>query len=405
MSINTTPHFFANPRALPGKPDLGTAELLGIDAPQRVREYLALCPRYAPTPLHRLDALAKKTGVGAIFAKDEGQRLGLRSFKALGGAYAVARLVRGWASKALGRPVMPDELQSDAVRRIAASHTVTSATDGNHGRSVAAGAKLFGSKAVIFVHPHVNQERRDAMAAFGARIVEVAGSYDDSVAECARAAAENGWQVVSDTSWPGYTEIPGLVMQGYTLMVAEALEVMPEPPTHIFIQGGVGGVAAAVAAHLADLFGKMRPRLIVVEPERANCLLESARAGKPVTTVQQESTVMAMLDCLSPSGLAWPILDAHADAFIDLPEEAAPAAMRRLAFPEAGDRAIVAGESGAVGLAGFMAAMSEAPVREALGLGLASRILVFITEGATAPSTYHRLVGLSPEAIAKGINR
>jgi diaminopropionate ammonia-lyase len=387
------PHFVLNPRTTHALPDLATRALLGCDAPMRVRQFLSLCPRHNVTPLHVLDGLAASLGVGQILAKDEGQRLGLKSFKALGGAYAVAHCVRDWATVALDREVMPQELQSAEVRAAVAGQTVTCATDGNHGRSVAAGARLFGCRAVIFVHPHVSSERRDAMAAFGAEIIEVAGSYDDSVAACARIAGEKGWQIVSDTSWVGYTHIPGLVMQGYTVMVDEMLAQCGAPPTHVFVQGGVGGLAAAVAAHLADRLGKVRPKLIVTEPEAANCLLQSAIAGQATQITSGRSTIMGMLECYKPSDMAWAILDKHADAFMDLPEEIAPQTMRRLAYPLGDDPAIIAGESGGAGLSGVMIAAVDPHMRATLGLDATSRVAVFITEGATAPSIYRDIVG------------
>ncbi len=390
-----TPHFYMNPRASLELPDMQTRALLGSVAPMLVRQFLSLCPRHSATPLHALDSLAASLGVGQILAKDEGQRLGLKSFKALGGAYAVAVCVREWASAALGRAVTPRELQSETVRAAVAGRTVACATDGNHGRSVAAGARLFGCRAVIFVHPHVSPERRDAMAAFGADIVEVQGSYDDSVAECARVAGEKGWQIISDTSWEGYTHIPGLVMQGYTVMVDEMLEQCGAPPTHVFVQGGVGGLAAAVAAHLSDRLGALRPKLIVVEPEAANCLLQSAIAGQATEIPAGRSTIMGMLECYKPSQMAWAVLDRHADAFMDLPEEIAVQTMRRLAKPLVGDPSVVAGESGGAGLSGLMIAASDPQQREALGLNATSRIAVFITEGATAPSIYREIVGES----------
>ena len=176
-----------------------------------------------PTPLHALPALAAELGVGAIHVKDEGFRLGLGSFKALGGAYAVIRLVLEEACAAARPRRRRRRRCTPEVRAVAAGMTFACATDGNHGRSVAQGAQLVGARAVIFVHGGVSDERVAAIARFGAEMIRVAGTYDDSVPEAARVAAEKGWTVVSDTSWPGYERIPGLVMQGYTAMVREAL--------------------------------------------------------------------------------------------------------------------------------------------------------------------------------------
>ncbi|MFL5192813.1 MAG: diaminopropionate ammonia-lyase, partial [Microvirga sp.] len=216
------------------------AAMLGMTAAEEVERYLTYRDNHAPTPLHTLPALAAELGVGTIHVKDEGFRLGLGSFKALGGSYAVIRLVLEEASRRLGRQIDVAELNAPEVRSIAAGMTMACATDGNHGRSVAQGAQLVGAKAAIFVHSGVSGERVAAIARFGADMIRVKGNYDDSVAEAARAAAAQGWIVVSDTSWPGYERIPGLVMQGYTAMVRETLRQLREPPTHVFVQAGVG---------------------------------------------------------------------------------------------------------------------------------------------------------------------
>lgn len=377
------------------------ATLLGTEAAAAVSRFLALRDGGA-TPLHALPALARELGLGALHLKDEGQRLGLGSFKALGGAYAVMRLVQEPAEAELGRPVAPDELLSPEISAIAQGLTFACATDGNHGRSVAQGAQLVGASSVIFVHSGVSQGRIDAIAAFGARIIRVEGNYDESVAEAARVAEAEGWTVLSDTSWPGYERIPGLVMQGYTALVTEALDQLPEPPTHVFLQAGVGGFAAAVAGHLAVRLGEARPHVTVVEPKRAACLLASAQAGRVLKVAEGEATVMAMLECYEPSLSAFRILERVADGFMDLPEDAAPAVMRRLARPLPGDTAVVAGESGGVGLAGVIAVLQDPALAARIGLGAKARVLVINTEGATDPAVYQRLTGLAPKAVLEG---
>src|SRR5277367_3275719 len=263
-------------------PDPRDAETLSVAAAEEVERFLRHRENHVATPLHALPALARELGVGAIHIKDEGLRLGLGSFKALGGSYAVIRLVLDAASERLDRVVDIAELYAPDVRAVAAAMTFACATDGNHGRSVAQGARLVGARAVVFVHSGVSQERVDAIARFGAEIVRAAGAYDDSVEEAARAAAKNGWTIVSDTSWPGCERIPALVMQGYTAMVREALRQLPEPPTHVFVQAGVGGLAAAVGGHLAAAPANHIPMFVVVEPARAACVYESARAGHPI---------------------------------------------------------------------------------------------------------------------------
>jgi diaminopropionate ammonia-lyase len=376
--------------------DAGT---LSVDAAREVERFLSFRANHKPTPLRSLSGLAGQLGVASIHMKDEGFRLDLGSFKALGGSYAVIRLVLEEASRQFGKPVDIGELDTAAVRRIAEGMTVGCATDGNHGKSVAAGAQLVGAKAAIFVHSGVSDERVAAIAQYGAEMIRIEGTYDDSVAAAERICRENGWIVVSDTSWPGYERIPGLVMQGYTAMLREAVAGLPQAPTHVFMQAGVGGLAAAVAGYFDIVFGNARPRFVVVEPDRAACLFASARAGRLVKVDHDEPTIMAMLECYEPSLVAWRILARKADAFMTVSEEEAAETMRSLARPVAGDPAIVAGESGGAGLAGFLNAMKDSEKRAALGLDANSRIFVINTEGATDQARYEEIVGRAPAEV------
>lgn len=386
-----------------GQPlDPRDTETLSVAGSERVLEVLTLRLADAPTPLHALPGLARELGIGALHVKDEGFRLGLGSFKALGGAYALMVLVKEEASRRLGRPVPVKELTSDAVRAIAATMTFACATDGNHGRSVAQGAQLMGARAMIFVHSGVSAARIDAIARFGAEIVRVDGGYDFSMQEAARVANEEGWTILSDTSWPGYEYIPGLVSQGYTVMVREILDVLSEPPTHVFLQAGVGGFAAAVAGHLSVVLGEKRPHVTVVDPARAACLYESARQGRPAKVDDTQSTIMAMLECHEASLIAFRILERVADGFMTVEEDVAPEAMRRLASPVGKDSAIVAGESGGAGLAGLLAVLRDKSLAARIGLGPEARVLVVNTEGATDPSLYEKIVGRSPQAVLMG---
>jgi diaminopropionate ammonia-lyase len=379
--------------------DPADAAMLGLDGASAAERYLAHRDNHAETPLHALPALAAGIGVGAVHIKDEGFRLGLGSFKALGGAYAVTQLVLEEAARQRGQAFDIAELQAPEVRAVANRMTFACATDGNHGRSVAQGAQLVGATSVIFVHSGVSDARVAAIARFGAQMIRVAGTYDDSVTEAARISVEKGWTVVSDTSWPGYERIPGLVMQGYTALVREALRQIGEAPTHVFVQAGVGGVAAAVAGHLAIVFGDKRPTFVVVDPARAACIYETARAGHPVTIAHGEPTVMAMLECYDPSPLAWRVLSRVADAFMTVEDTEAVAVMNRLARPAGGDPRIVAGESGGAGLAGAIRAATDPEMRATLALTAASRAFVINTEGATDPERYAELVGMDPDEV------
>jgi diaminopropionate ammonia-lyase len=357
---------------------------------RRAKEEITSWPGYAPTPMVPLPDAAEAARVASVHWKDESGRFGLGSFKALGGAYAVLRVLavelarRGDAASATSAD-LADGKYKEATRGI----TVTCATDGNHGRSVAWGAQRFGCRCVIFVHPGVSKGRRDAVAAYGAEVREAPGTYDDSVRAAKREAEKQGWFVVSDTSYPGYTEPPRDVMQGYRLMAEEAAEALPAPPTHVFVPGGVGGLAAAVSAQMRARYGKDAPRLVVAEPDRAACLMASAEAGQLTAVDGPLDTVMAGLACGEPSLLAWQELERAAFGFVSIPDEAAVACMRALHRRQP---RIVAGESAVAGLAALLLAGRDGFGRAALGLGEDSRVLLLGTEGATDPELYARLV-------------
>lgn len=357
-------------------------------------------PHYAQTPLHALPSLASEAGVASLHYKDEGGRFGLGSFKALGGAYAVARLLQREVERRLKAPVPMQEIVSGAHPDIVSHITVCCATDGNHGRSVAWGAQTFGCHCVIFIHATVSEARKTAIEAYGAEVRRCKGNYDDSVREAQATATREGWFVVSDTSYPGYMEIPKDVMQGYELMGAEAFDELGEPPTHVFLQTGVGGMAAAIAAQAKRRWGVDRPTIVLADPDLSACWLESFRAGRPTPVEGDLDTLMAGLACGEVSALAWAILKDHGDAVMALPDEAAVAMMRRLANPADGEPAIVAGESAVAGLAGLMAASRDKAAREALGLGPESRVLVFGTEGDTDPELYQKIVGRNAAAVS-----
>lgn len=360
-------------------------------------------PGYAQTPLASLADVARSAGVASVFYKDEGGRFGLGSFKPLGGAYAVMRLLQKIVAERTGTKPSAADLAAGKYSEISSGLTVTCATDGNHGRSVAWGARTFGCQCVIYVHELVSQGRCDAIAAYGADVRRIAGNYDDAVRQAATDAAEAGWHVVSDTSYPGYTDIPRDVMQGYGVMVDEAMRQLPSGtvPSHVFVQGGVGGLAAAVCATLWERLGADRPTFVVVEPARAACLFESSVAGEPVVVHGDLDTIMAGLACGEVSLLAWDILKDGTDAFLAIDDDAAAAAMRLLARLHVPERPIVAGESAVAGLAGFIQVSAHEDLRTKLGIDGNSVILLFGSEGATDPALYTRLVGVAPEDVVR----
>ncbi len=347
-------------------------------------------PGYQPSPLQRLDQLAAQIGVAAIYYKDESQRFGLKSFKALGGAYAVARQLQQSIRQHDGADASIDDLLTGRYRSIVRDIVISCATDGNHGRSVAWGCQMFGCACIIYTHRDVSKGREQAMQALGAEIIHVDGNYDASVRQADSDALTHGRIIVSDTSYPGYVDIPRDVALGYTIMLAEIVEQLGDSiPTHVFVQGGVGGLAAAVCAYFWELWGERRPRFIVVEPEQANCLQQSAAQGEPVAVEGDLETLMAGLSCGEVSLLAWDILKPGADDFMTLSEDAVAPCMRLLAQ---GEPPVEAGESAVAGLGAAIVAREDADMSAKLGLDASSRILVVGTEGATDPEIYQRLI-------------
>ena len=399
-----------NPNAKPGTaygPAL--AAILSEAGFEAARREIAAWPGYAPTPLRRLSGLAAAAGLAEVWYKDEGGRFGLGSFKALGGAYAVCRLLqREVATRGGVGPIASAELRAGRYAEAVAGITVCAATDGNHGRSVAWGARVFGCRCVIYIPEAVSAGRQRAMERYGAEVRRIDGTFDDAVRKADEDAAAQGWIVVADTTYPGYTEIPRDVMHGYGVMAAEAIAQVSArglngpPPSHVFVQGGVGGLAAAVCARLWQHYGAARPRFAVVEPEAAACFFASARAGRPVVVEGDLATVMGGLAAGACSMLAWELLWAGADDFLTVPDAAALEVMCLLSRGLAGDPAVVAGESAVAGLAGALGALQDPETAAALGLGPASRVLVLGTEGATDPGLYQEIVGRTPEAVAGG---
>ncbi len=359
---------------------------------------------YARTPLISLAGLARDLGVASIHYKDEGSRFGLGSFKALGGAYAVYRLLAREVSGRTDKPISSRDLASGLHRDITKDIVVTTATDGNHGRSVAWGANMFGCRAIVYIHATVSEGRKSEIARYGAEVRRIAGNYDDSVHQAARDASVNNWFVVSDTSYEGYVETPRDVMYGYGVMVEEALAQLPShaTPTYVFLQAGVGALAASVIARIWSETGAKRPTFVIVEPEAAACVFESLKLGKPTVISGDLDTAMAGLAAGEISLLAWQILKDAADAAMIVGDDAAFSMMRQLASGK-GDLPLVAGESAVAGLAGLASATADASVRVKLGLGPTSKILVFGTEGDTDPELYAKIVGRTGDEVRRGV--
>jgi diaminopropionate ammonia-lyase len=392
-----------NPAAAPAAEPYGAARsaVLNADGFAAAQREIAQWPGYAVTPLHTLPALARQLGVGALVYKDESERFGLKSFKALGGAYAVYRLLAQVIGRHNGgQPVSASDVLQGRWKDIAQSVTVTCATDGNHGRSVAWGAQMFGCRCVIYIHATVSDGRRAAIARYGAEVVRVSGNYDDSVRHADAQAKAHGWTVVSDTTYEGYRDIPIDVMHGYGVMSREVVaQIGAEPPTHVFVQAGVGAFAASVAASFWLAWGERRPQLVVVEPIEADCHLRSALAGKPVAVTGALDTVMAGLACGEVSPAAWEIVSTGTAAFVALDDRYALEGMRLFATPSSGDPVIVSGETGAAGLAALLAAQNYPALRELLGLDASSRVLLLGSEGDTDPDIYKSITGRTADEV------
>lgn len=357
----THPWLASNPRA---KPDLafGLAQRAVID-PTRVPDVAAL-PGGAlgPTPLLPLPHLAAELGLGEIRIKDESRRMGFGAFKALGGVFAV-------------RDHLATHRDLDPAKAMFAT-----ASSGNHGRAVAWGAQTVGARCTIFLPKFTSAAKEAAIRDKGAAVVRVDGDYEAAVADCRRRAEAEGWIIVSDTSWEGYEEIPKSVMRGYTVLAEEALRQWPTGPTHVFVQAGVGGLAAAVVGHLWARC-RARPTFVVVEPESADCWFQSNLAGQPALASGNAQTVMGGLACREISPLTWPVVGLGADWFMTIGEASVLPARRRLAHPLDGDPAVASGPSGCAGLAGLLRACGDAAARESMGLDHSACVLLINSEG------------------------
>lgn len=348
---------------------------------------------YEPTPLVTLNDLAASIDLGAIYYKDESQRFGLGSFKALGAAYATQSLLARVIGKAVGHPVKLFEIRFRKYAQEAANVTVACATAGNHGRSLAWGARRFGCKCVIYVHSAVSLVRQKAMEDLGAIVVRVPGNYDNALNVLKRDAQTNGWLIVSDASWDDYVDAPTEVMAGYGIMTDEVLRQLSSPLTHIFLQCGVGSLSASVAAFIGQRLVHAKPRVVVVEPTIANCAFQSISAGCNTKIDIEQESIMAGLSCGRLSDLAWTVLSEEASDFLTIEEDLIAPTMNMLANPSGSDGRIVAGESAVAGLAAFIALGRKPELAKVLGLKKSSKSLFIGTEGATDPSIYSRLLG------------
>ncbi len=366
-------------------------EILDINDVKTVFNDITSWPKYSLTPLRSLHEIANSCDIKKVWYKDESTRFNLGSFKALGGAYAVAKQIISELKKRHKINASMTDLLSNNFKSEVEKISVSCATDGNHGRSVAWGAQLFGCQCVIYLHKHVSKGREIEIAKYGAKIERITGNYDDSVRKAANDAKEFNRLIVSDTSYPGYMDIPKDVALGYTVMFEELVSQLDgEIPTHIIIQGGVGGLASAACAYAWQKWQKNRPLFIIVEPENANCLQQSAINNKPTIVTGELDTLMAGLACGEVSVLAWDILSIGTNYFTTINEATIPKTMKLLAKYQ-----IEAGESAVPGLAALITASND----NLLELNENSTVLLIGTEGATDPVIYKNLTGIEPRSM------
>ncbi|CAG8919249.1 unnamed protein product [Penicillium salamii] len=373
-------------------------------------------PEYIRQPLRALPKLAHKLGVQELFVKDESRRFGtsLGSFKALGAPYSIYKILAEEVHAKKGVWPTAAELRTDKHHDITQNITVCVATDGNQGRGLAYGAKIFGCRCVDYIHNHVSDGRAKSMMDLGAIVIRIDGEYEASVGRAKEDARMNGWYFVSSTSWSDFdNDVPQHVMNAYMVVLEEAIELIPQfdQISHVFVCGGVGSIAAAIFqgfyTHLrGDQDTPTRvPRFVVVEPSEADCLLQSAKNGAACQSEGTLRTLMAGLACRAPSPAAWKLLTWLASDFIAVPDSVAVDGMKALANGDEGDIPVVCGESSAASLGVMLGSGSDPNLRQKLGLDGNSQVVIFGLEGATDPEIYESLVGKSPTAVFEAQDR
>ena len=324
---------------------------------------------YNPTPLLLLNKLSKELNLNKIYYKDESKRFDLKSFKALGGAYAVEKVTKG--NKNI---------------------TVSTATAGNHGRSVAWGARKLGLKCKIFISEYVSDARSKAMEDLGAVVVKVKGNYEKSLIECIKQSTDNNWQIVQDVAWKDYMLVPTLTMAGYSVMMKEIVgQINNEEITHIFLQAGVGGMAGAMVAGAARYL-KNIPKMIVVEPDSAACVMESIKTGKIEKINIVRESLMGGMSCGEPSPVPWEILKKSVNNCISLPDDDIGKAMNLFANASFGDDKIIAGENSAPGVISLIACCNDENIKNKINLNSSSNVLLIGCEGDTDQEMYQKLL-------------
>ena len=332
---------------------------------------ISLWDDYISTPLISLNKLSKELKLNKIFYKDESKRFGLKSFKALGGAYAVQKISKN---------------KKDII--------ISTATAGNHGRSVAWGSKKLGLKCKIFISEHVSESRAKVMRNFGADIIRVKGNYENSLNECIKKSNENNWQIIQDVAWQDYKLVPKLTMAGYSVMVKEISEqINNQQISHVILQAGVGGMAAAMVAGIASYLNHV-PKIIIVEPESAACVLESIKTGKIEKISIEKESLMGGMSCGEVSLVPWQILKNSASHCVSISDDYISKTVKSLANCEFSDNKIIGGECSTPGIISLVGLCNDAKVRKNINLSEDSNVLLFGCEGDADEELYQKLLNL-----------
>ena len=350
-------------------------KILNSDLLEDAYKTISKWQKYQPTPLESLNKLSKELELKNIFYKDESKRFGLKSFKALGGAYAVEKITKG---------------RKDI--------TVSTATAGNHGKSVAWGAKNLGLNCKIFISENVSETRAEEMRNFNAEVIRVKGNYENSLNVCKEESKKNKWEIIQDVAWPDYELVPKLTMAGYSTMIKEISVQTNEYVTHIFLQAGVGGMAAGVVAGVANYFKKV-PKIIIVEPENANCVMQSIENNTPTSVDIKRESIMGGMSCGDVSLVPWQILKNSVNNCVSVSDKFVSQTVAMLADKMLSDISIVGGECATPGITSLISCCNNKETKSALDINENSNILLIGCEGSADVELYQKLLNEGKKLI------
>lgn len=389
--------------------EASSADFLNLKCAETAQKFHSSFDEYKETPLVSLDNLAQNVNLSAIFVKDESYRFGLNAFKVLGGSYAIGNYIADRLNESIDNMSFKKIISKEVIDKLG-DITFITATDGNHGRGVAWTANKLKKKSKVYMPKGSSKERLNNIISEGADACILDKNYDEAVRYANDLAEKNNWVMVQDTAWEGYYDIPKWIMQGYTTMAYEAYKEIPEKPTHIFIQAGVGALAGAVTGFFSNVYKDDKPIITVVEPNKADCIYRTAEAnnGELQVVTGDMDTIMVGLACGEPNPIGWRILNDYCDNFVSCPDYVSAKGMRVLGNPLDDDKRVISGESGAVCVGLVVEVMTNHKLewlKKKLKLDENSRVLCFSTEGDTDKENYRKITwdGKNP-SFEKGEN-